>query len=126
MMKRRNWVKGLGTLSLFGVVGIPSRAEAASPPSPPFPTHCWISAAGCSPGAGNRTRAEPATRPGVEIATAAGPFDFLDPHTGSTASWEYATWTPPEHALKVPSTEVIASWNARTPAKTWLQVELRA
>jgi hypothetical protein len=31
----------------------------------------------------------------------------------------------PVHRLSVPATETIASWNAHTPAGTWLQVELR-
>jgi hypothetical protein len=64
-------------------------------------------------------------RPGVVIGAAAGTADYTDPHTGRTAPWEYATWTSPVHRLAVPSTEVIASWNAHTPAGTWLQVDLR-
>ncbi|MER7193253.1 peptidase C39 family protein [Streptomyces flaveolus] len=63
-------------------------------------------------------------RPGVVIGAAAGTADYTDPHTGRTATWEYATWTSPVHRLAVPSTEVIASWNAHTPDGTWLQVEL--
>ncbi|WP_181791721.1 peptidase C39 family protein, partial [Streptomyces phytophilus] len=51
--------------------------------------------------------------------------DYADPHTGTTASWEYATWTSPVHRLAPPATEVVASWNAATPAGTWVMVELR-
>ncbi|MDT0613434.1 peptidase C39 family protein [Streptomyces lancefieldiae] len=64
-------------------------------------------------------------RPGVVIGTPAGTTEYTDPHTGRTTGWEYATWTSPVHRLAVPSTEVIASWNAHTPSGTWLQVELR-
>ncbi|MFK4069985.1 peptidase C39 family protein [Streptomyces sp. NPDC029674] len=64
-------------------------------------------------------------RPGLRIAEPAGRTDYADPHTGRTTTWEYARWTSPAHRSTVPATELIASWNARTPAGTWLQVELR-
>ena len=67
----------------------------------------------------------PGERPGLAIAKPEGRTDYKDPHTGKTATWEYARWTSPVHRLAVPSTEVIASWNARTPAGTWLLVELK-
>ncbi|MBH5338011.1 peptidase C39 family protein [Streptomyces pactum] len=73
---------------------------------------------------GTRTVARP--RPGLAIARPAGALDHTDPHTGTTARWEYATWTSPEHTPAVPAGEAIVSWNAHTPAGTWLQAELRA
>ncbi|MER6099792.1 peptidase C39 family protein [Streptomyces sp. NPDC001728] len=76
----------------------------------------------CGSAAG--TKAVAGRRPGLEIATAAGRTDYTDPHTGRTSTWEYASWTSPTHTPAVPATEVIASWNAHTPAGTWLQVEL--
>ncbi|MCM2393464.1 peptidase C39 family protein [Streptomyces albipurpureus] len=85
----------------------------------------WASATDWRGGsaAGIRTVAGP--RPGVGIARPRGSVDHTDPHTGRTATWEYATWTSPPHRPRVPATEVIASWNADTPAGTWLQIELR-
>jgi hypothetical protein len=77
-------------------------------------------------GTAKGTRALAGARPGIVIGTPAGTADYTDPHTGRTTAWEYATWTAPVHRLAVPSTEVIPSWNARTPAGTWLQIELRA
>ncbi|MFC7307625.1 peptidase C39 family protein [Streptomyces monticola] len=85
----------------------------------------WTSGADWSAGTGRGTRVVTGTRPGVEIAAPAGTTEYKDPHTGRTATWEYASWTSPVHRLKYPSTEAIASWNARTPEGTWLQVELR-
>ena len=41
------------------------------------------------------TTAVPGRRPGVTIAEPAGTVDYPDPHTGTTATWEYATWTSP-------------------------------
>ncbi len=64
-------------------------------------------------------------RPALAIADAAGTTDYADPHTGTTATWEYATWTAPVHRSSVSATEIIAHWNAETPAGTWLQVELK-
>ncbi|MGW6289253.1 peptidase C39 family protein [Streptomyces sp. NPDC055107] len=75
-------------------------------------------------GTGDGTRVLPGPRPGVVIALPAGRTDYTDPHTGTTAAWDYATWTSPVHRSAVPATEVIASWNAHTPEGTWIQVEL--
>ncbi|MFM9614335.1 peptidase C39 family protein [Streptomyces niveiscabiei] len=61
---------------------------------------------------------------GVVIGDPAGTAPYTDPHTGTTADWEYATWTSPAYRFAVPATEVIASWNADTPPGTWLQTEL--
>ncbi|MCX4910331.1 peptidase C39 family protein [Streptomyces sp. NBC_00878] len=84
----------------------------------------WTSYADWRGGTAAGTRAVEGTRPSLVIETAEGRKDYEDPHAGRTAAWEYARWTSPVHRLAVPSTEVVASWNARTPAGTWLQVEL--
>ncbi|MFF4541456.1 peptidase C39 family protein [Streptomyces aureus] len=84
----------------------------------------WTSYSDWRSGGTAATRAVPGVRPGLVVAAPAGTTDYTDPHTGRTAAWEYATWTSPVHRLSVPATEVIASWNAHTPAGTWLQVEL--
>ncbi|MEV4440499.1 C39 family peptidase [Streptomyces sp. NPDC049577] len=74
--------------------------------------------------AGTRVRSD--GRPGLVIARPAGTERYTDPHTGITADWEYATWTSPVHTLPAPATEIVVSWNAHTPARTWIQAELRA
>ncbi|MFD4133953.1 peptidase C39 family protein [Streptomyces goshikiensis] len=71
------------------------------------------------------TAATPGDRPALRIDTPVGRTEYQDPHTGKKTTWEYATWTSPVHRSAVPATEVIASWNARTPAGTWIQIELR-
>ncbi|NKQ55240.1 peptidase C39 family protein [Amycolatopsis sp. K13G38] len=38
-------------------------------------------------------------------------------------TYEYSQWTSPVFRQGFDATELIASWNARTPAGTWLQVE---
>lgn len=99
----------------------PRRGHA---PARPVDHHAWTSAADWRSGTARGTRAVPGTRPGLAIASPAGTVAYPDPHTGTTATWEYATWTSPVHRLTVPATEAIASWNAQTPAGTWIQVEL--
>ncbi|MFF5368153.1 peptidase C39 family protein [Streptomyces sp. NPDC013187] len=85
----------------------------------------WVSYGDWSGGTAKGTRAVAGTRPGVVIAKPAGTVDHTDPHTGTTAAWEYATWTSPVHRLAVPATEAIVSWNAHTPAGTWIQAEIK-
>ncbi|MEU9881586.1 peptidase C39 family protein [Streptomyces phaeochromogenes] len=105
----------------------PARTRTAAPskvPSRLVDNHAWTSYTDWRGGTAAGTRAVPGVRPGLAIGTPAGRTDYKDPHTGTTATWEYARWTSPVHRLAVPSTEVIPSWNARTPAGTWLQVEL--
>ncbi|MFF9328482.1 peptidase C39 family protein [Streptomyces sp. NPDC014776] len=94
-------------------------------PARPIDHRSWTTFTDWRAGEARGTRAVAGVRPGLVIAEAAGTTDYTDPHTGTTARWEYATWTSPVHRLSVPATEVIASWNARTPAGTWLQTELQ-
>ncbi|MGA8112108.1 MAG: C39 family peptidase [Actinocatenispora sp.] len=67
----------------------------------------------------------PGLRTGIVIGRPAGTTSYTDPHTGTTADWEYATWTSPTHRLPDSATELVASWNADTPAGTWIQIEMQ-
>ncbi|MDK0518347.1 peptidase C39 family protein [Streptomyces sp. ML-6] len=100
----------------------PSRTSSAAST---VDNHFWHTCADWRAGRGAGTRVVSGLRPGLVIGRAEGSTDYTDPHTGTTASWEYATWTSPVHRSAVPATEVIASWNAETPAGTWIQVELQ-
>jgi hypothetical protein len=119
-----------------GAAAVP--ATAAAPPvrteAPARPArapervvdhHGWTSYTDWCGGTSEGTRAQAGKRPGLVIGSPAGTIDYTDPHTGRTAPWGYATWTSPVHRLAVPATEVIPSWNARTPDGTWVQIELR-
>ncbi|MEV5240878.1 peptidase C39 family protein [Streptomyces cinnamoneus] len=77
-------------------------------------------------GRGAGTRVLGGARPGLVLDRPLGTVDYTDPHTGATTRWEYATWHSPVHVLPEPASEIVVSWNARTPAGTWLQAELRA
>ena len=87
--------------------------------------HGWASHTDWLTGAAKGVRAKSGARPGIVISRPAGTVDYTDPHTGTKAAWEYATWTSPVRRLSVPATEAIVSWNARTPAGTWIQAELK-
>ncbi|MGW0967471.1 peptidase C39 family protein [Streptomyces sp. NPDC002516] len=109
-----------------GAAGPPAVAAARRTRAPGglVDNRAWTSYSDWRSGGAQGTRAVPGVRPGLVIVAPAGTTDYTDPHTGRTAAWEFATWTSPVHRLAVPATEVIASWNAHTPAGSWLQVEL--
>ncbi|MGW1979875.1 C39 family peptidase [Streptomyces sp. NPDC001889] len=100
-------------------------ATRRDPGAPAVENRFWTTSADWRSGTPDGVRTAGGARPSVVVARPAGRLDHTDPHTGRTGSWEYATWTSPEHRTRVPATEIIASWNADTPAGTWLQVELR-
>jgi Peptidase_C39 like family len=100
-------------------------AGTGGAPARPIDYHAWTTYREWRLGAAQGVRAVAGARPGVVIGAPAGRTDYTDPHTGTTATWEYATWTSPVHRLTVPATEIVSSWNAHTPDGTWLQVELQ-
>jgi hypothetical protein len=106
-----------------------ARVDAAAPAAEAAPglvdNRFWTSYTDWRCGSSTGTRAVAGHRPGLVIATPAGRVDHTDPHTGTTSTWEYASWTSPVHTSTVPATEVIASWNAETPPGTWIQIDLR-
>ncbi len=116
---------------------LPAAARAASGAAPsggaanpgraarPVDYRSWTTLGDWRSGTARGTRPLAGARPGLVIGDPAGTTEYTDPHTGTTATWEYATWTSPVHRLAVPATEAIASWNARTPAGAWIQVELK-
>ncbi|MFJ3823978.1 peptidase C39 family protein [Streptomyces nodosus] len=113
-------------------VGVAVPAFAATPAARPAKAspglvddHAWTTHHDWRSGTAQGVRPVAGTRPGAVIATPAGRTDYTDPHTGRTATWEYATWTSPVHRLSVPATEAVVSWNAHTPAGTWLGIELK-
>ncbi|GAB7107024.1 peptidase C39 family protein [Streptomyces phaeofaciens JCM 4814] len=90
----------------------------------PVDHRSWVTYADWITGTAQGTRAVAGARPGLAVDAPLGTLDHTDPHTKTTAAWEYATWTSSVHRLAVPATEAIVSWNASTPAGTWLQIEL--
>ncbi|CAM5295127.1 peptidase C39 family protein [Streptomyces abikoensis] len=95
------------------------------PDGAPVDYHAWTSRGDWQRGTAGGTRAGGGHRTGLVIDRPAGTLEHTDPHTGTKATWEYATWTSPPHTPPAPASEVIASWNAHAPAGTWLQTEVR-
>ncbi|MER5704876.1 C39 family peptidase [Micromonospora sp. NPDC002296] len=65
------------------------------------------------------------TAAGLTLGTPVGTTVYKDPHTSIRRTWAYGTWTSPLTEVGFGARELIASWNADTPAGTWLQVELQ-
>ncbi len=61
----------------------------------------------------------------LKIANPTGTFHYTDPYgDGSPTTYDVATWTSPEVRPGFDYTELVASWNASTPAGTWVQVSV--
>ncbi|MFF6935800.1 C39 family peptidase [Streptomyces sp. NPDC008312] len=117
---------GAGAVASAGPAGAaPTRTSSAPSADSLVDNRFWSTYTEWRCGASAGTRAVAGRRAGLEISAPAGRTDYTDPHTGTTSTWEYATWTSPVHRLAVPATEVIASWNAHAPKGTWIQIELR-
>jgi hypothetical protein len=71
------------------------------------------------------TVAIPGVRTGITLSKPVGTTEYADPHTGITKTWQYGTWTSPVTRVGFDASELIASWNAETPAGTWIQIELQ-
>jgi peptidase C39-like protein len=84
----------------------------------------WATAADWGAGTANGVAVVAGNRPGVVLDQPQGTVEYADPHTGTTSSWEYARWLSPTHEAATPAGELIASWNAGTPAGTWIRVEM--
>lgn len=62
---------------------------------------------------------------GVVLTHPVGTIQYTDPDLGTTRPYGYGTWTSPVHRIGFGATELVSSWNAATPAGTWLQVQMR-
>jgi hypothetical protein len=51
---------------------------------------------------------------------------YTDPFGYGTHDYQGGTWLSPVFQTPAPFTELVSSWNADTPANTWLQVEMQA
>ncbi|GAA3868363.1 peptidase C39 family protein [Streptomyces sedi] len=105
-----------------GTAGRGGRNRAAST----IEYHGWTSADDWAAGSADGVTVVAGDRPGVALDAPAGTVDYTDPHLGTTVSYDYATWVSPAHTPAAPGSELIASWNADTPAGTFVKVEARA
>ena len=66
------------------------------------------------------------THDGLRITRPVGTVEHTEPELGTTKTYEYGQWTSPSYRQGFGATQLVASWNAKTPEKTWLEVEAQA
>jgi hypothetical protein len=66
-------------------------------------------------------------RHGLELREPAGVRTYVDPHADQPARTTYAwgAWVAPAVTPGHPFTELVPSWNVRTPGDSWVEVEAR-
>jgi hypothetical protein len=62
----------------------------------------------------------------ITYGSTAGTYVYTDPFGYGTHTYAYARWTSPWFATGINFSELVSSWNADTPAGTWIQVEMKA
>jgi hypothetical protein len=118
-----------GALAGAAAAALPASARALTEKEPPavplteraehVDYHAWSDGPGWRGGTAEGVRV---TADGLVVGHPAGTAPYRDPHTGTTRSWEYAVWTSPAHRLPFGATQAVASWNAETPAGSWIEV----
>jgi len=84
--------------------------------------HAWRGRAGFT---GGRHRGTTVRHGALVLGGPVGTLDYTDPFgEGHTTTYEFATWLSPRVRTPFGLTELVSSWNATTPAGTWLQVEV--
>lgn len=122
-------VSATSAASATGLGAKPSRRGPGAPPdgteedTSTVAYRGWSTAGDWSGGQHQGTRTEGAA---LVLRAPQGTVERTDPHTGETATWEYATWLAPLHRPLVPASELIASWNAHTPSGSWMRIEVQA
>jgi len=61
----------------------------------------------------------------IAFTRAEGRAPYTDPHTGITREWEFTGWTSPTHRPDFAATRLVPSWNADTPAGSWIEIRLQ-
>ncbi|MEV7329652.1 C39 family peptidase [Micromonospora sp. NPDC093244] len=129
MARSRLHAAALAGVTALTLLATAAPATAARPPAVVHDEQItfqdWSGPADWHRGSRDGTRVVPGARAGVTLARPAGTTEYADPHTGTTRTWEYGTWTSPVTRIGFDATELIASWNAETPAGTWIQVEMQ-
>lgn len=88
--------------------------------------HKWTTQADFASGTANGVEELAGDRTGIDISSTVGSLLYRDAYLHTKKTYDYATWTSPVHQLAFGATELVSSWNAQTPAGTWLKVELNA
>lgn len=116
-------VGAVSTALTLGATGVANSATKGSSSVRYVAYTDWTTPAGFATGSPDGTTASDGA---LTIASPVGTTTYTDPYgDGSAKRYDYATWTSPVVRPGFNYTELVASWNARTPAGTWLQVDVR-
>jgi hypothetical protein len=103
--------------ALLAALAVP--ADASPPKRATIDFHRWRSGtdfqSGFAEGAGSTESGIGIDHP---VSTVTGP-------NPSKQRYDFARWTSPPYPVGFGATQLVASWNARTPPGTWLEVEMR-
>ncbi|MBF9130175.1 C39 family peptidase [Plantactinospora sp. S1510] len=121
---------GITTLALLGTAApagatVPQTGKRPVSHDEQITYQDWSSYADWRGGSHQGTVAIPGVRTGITMLRPFGTTEYADPHTGITKTWAYSTWTSPVTSVGFDASELVASWNADTPAGTWIQIELQ-
>jgi len=129
MSQVRGWRAAACALALVApLIGGSVAGTAAAGDKKGNPVHhvgfvSWSDAGDFAAGSGDGTAVDGGE---LVIGTATGGRTYTDPFgDGSAVSYESASWTSPVVEPGFDLTELVASWNATTPAGTWIEVEAR-
>ncbi|MFC9250836.1 C39 family peptidase [Amycolatopsis thailandensis] len=64
-------------------------------------------------------------RGALRIDRPIGTVEHTEPALGTTKTYEYGQWTSKSHKQGFDASQLVASWNAKTPAKTWIKIEAK-
>ena len=109
-------------VSAHPVVAAPALATATVVHDEQITFHDWVGETDWQSGAVAGTVVTPA---GLTLGTPVGTTVYKDPYNKTKRTWAYGTWTSPVTDVGFDASELIASWNADTPAGTWIQVEMQ-
>ncbi|WP_406038856.1 peptidase C39 family protein [Micromonospora sp. NBC_00898] len=115
---------GVTALTLLGATAPATAAKPATGTVVHDEQITWQGWSGATLSAG-ATAGTTVTAAGLTLGTPVGTTLYRDPHTSTKRTWAYGTWTSPLTEVGFGASELVASWNADTPAGTWIQVELQ-
>ncbi|AKU17073.1 C39 family peptidase [Luteipulveratus mongoliensis] len=124
-LSRRALIGGGAALGGALVIGSTQRAAATTATSQErhIRLHRYVGAAAFAHGQRQGVRAN---AHGLTLHHPTQTRTYADPHAaGASASYDVGTWTSPVIHNAFRLTELISSWNADTPGKTWIEVEVR-
>ena len=127
----RSLLSSAAVLAVAASLASPVTASTASAASAASATdesqhvgfHSWDSTSQLAHGRRDGTKVDHGR---ISMVRATGQTSYIDPFgDGGPVSYDTATWTSPVVRPGFDLDELVASWNARTPDGTWVQVEMR-